>query len=40
MFSAMLVQAKKVGKGDFQHKNQLSKEDLRQLYSSFDLETP
>ena len=40
VFSAMLVQAKKVGKGDVQHKNPLSKEDLRQLYSSFDLETP
>ena len=40
VFSAMLFQAKRVGKGDVQHKNPLSKEDLRQLYSSFDLETP
>ena len=38
MFSAMLVQVKKAGKGDVQHKNPLTTEDLRLLYSSFDLE--
>ena len=40
MFSAMLVQVKKAGKGDVQHKNPLTTEDLRLLYSSFDLESP
>ena len=40
VFSAMLVQVKKAGKAEVQHKNPLSKEDLRLLYSSFDLESP
>lgn len=40
VFGAMLVQIKKEGKGDVQHKSPLSKEDLRKLYSFFDLDSP
>ena len=34
-FAAVLVQTKKEGQGIIQHKNPLSKENLRLLYSSF-----